>query len=219
VLTANGCTNLMGKFAKSSSKKEWAFENMNIIPVDLPEIVLIEPRVFEDRRGYFLETYQAQRYLDHGIPAGFVQDNLSYSRQGVVRGLHYQLQQPQGKLVMVLQGEVIDVVVDIRPDSPHFGKWSKNTLSSENHRQLYVPPGFAHGFLVTSAMAIVLYKCTDYYNPGDEYGILWNDPNLGIDWPVAEASLSDKDETYPPLQEVPPAHLPKITASPVRPGF
>ncbi len=186
---------------------------MKIMPVGLPEIVLIEPRVFEDRRGYFLETYQSQRYADLGMAAGFVQDNLSYSRKGVVRGLHYQLQQPQGKLVMVLQGEVIDVVVDIRLDSPNFGKWSKNCLSAENHRQLYVPPGFAHGFMVTSETAIVLYKCTDYYHPGDEYGIRWNDANLGIDWPAVEAILSDKDGKYPALKDVSPAQLPNMTAS------
>ncbi len=187
---------------------------MKIIPVDLPEIVLLEPRIFEDRRGYFLETYQAQRYSDHGIDADFVQDNLSFSRRGVVRGLHYQLQKPQGKLVMVLQGEVIDLVVDIRLGSPNFGKWSKNTLSADNHHQLYVPPGFAHGFAVTSETATVLYKVTDYYNPGDEYGIIWNDKNLGLDWPLTEAILSDKDEKFPPLKDVPEALLPQITTLP-----
>ncbi len=187
---------------------------MRVIPVDLPEIVLIEPRIFEDRRGYFLETYQAQRYSDHGIDANFVQDNLSFSHRGVVRGLHYQLQKPQGKLVMVLQGEVIDLVVDIRLGSPNFGKWSKNTLSADNHRQLYVPPGFAHGFMVTSETATVLYKVTDYYNPGDEYGIIWHDVNLGLDWPLAEAILSDKDEKFPRLKDVPEALLPKMPTLP-----
>jgi dTDP-4-dehydrorhamnose 3,5-epimerase len=187
---------------------------MKIIPVNLPEIVLIEPRIFEDQRGYFLETYQAQRYSDHGIDVSFVQDNLSFSRQGVVRGLHYQLQKPQGKLVMVLQGEVIDLVVDIRLGSPNFGKWSKNTLSADNYYQLYVPPGFAHGFAVSSEMATVLYKVTDYYNPGDEYGIIWNDVNLGIDWPFAEAILSAKDEKFSPLKDIPEALLPKMTTLP-----
>jgi dTDP-4-dehydrorhamnose 3,5-epimerase len=187
---------------------------MNIIPVDLPEIVLIEPRIFPDRRGYFLETYQAQRYSDHGIEARFVQDNLSFSHRGVVRGLHYQLQKPQGKLVTVLQGEVVDLVVDIRLGSPTFGKWSKNTLSAANHRQLYVPPGFAHGFVVTSETAMVLYKVTDYYHPGDEYGIIWNDPAFGVDWPLTEAILSDKDGQFPRLKDVPEALLPKMTDVP-----
>lgn len=185
---------------------------MKVIPLDLPGILLIEPRLFKDSRGYFLETYQAQRYSDNGIVAGFVQDNLSFSHRGVVRGLHYQLLQPQGKLVTVIQGEVVDLVVDIRPDSPHFGQWSKNTLSAENHRQLYVPPGFAHGFAVISATATVLYKVTDYYHPGDEYGIIWNDASLGIDWPLTEAILSDKDREFPPLKDVPEALLPKMTA-------
>ena len=184
---------------------------MKVIPLDLPGILLIELRLFKDSRGYFLETYQALRYSDHGIAAGFVQDNLSFSHRGVVRGLHYQLLQPQGKLVTVIQGEVVDFVVDIRPDSPHFGKWSKNTLSADNHRQLYVPPGFAHGFAVISATATVLYKVTDYYHPGDEYGIIWNDASLGIDWPLTEAILSDKDREFPPLKDVPAALLPKMT--------
>jgi dTDP-4-dehydrorhamnose 3,5-epimerase len=187
---------------------------MKIIPVDLPEIVLIEPRLFKDLRGYFLETYQAQRYSEIGINTRFVQDNLSFSRQGVVRGLHYQLLKPQGKLVMVLQGEVVDLVVDIRLNSPNFGKWSKNILSADNHCQLYVPPGFAHGFAVISETATVLYKVTDYYNPGDEYGIMWNDPDLGVDWPLTEAILSDKDLEFPNLKDVPEALLPKMAASP-----
>lgn len=187
---------------------------MKVIPVDLPGLVLIEPRLFKDLRGYFLETYQAQRYSEHGIEAGFVQDNLSHSCRGVVRGLHYQLLKPQGKLVMVIQGEVVDLVVDIRLDSPHFGQWSKNTLSAENHRQLYVPPGFAHGFQVVSETATVLYKVTDFYNPGDEYGIIWNDPNLGVDWPLTEGILSDKDLEFPNLEDVPEALLPRMAISP-----
>ena len=183
---------------------------MKLIAVDFPEIVLIEPKIFHDRRGYFFETYQAQKYAELGIDVKFRQDNLSFSRQGVVRGLHYQLEKPQGKLVMVVQGEVIDLVVDIRPDSPNFGKWSKNTLSAENHRQLYVPPGFAHGFAVTSTTAMVVYKVTDYYNPGDEYGIRWNDPDLGVDWTLTEGILSEKDRLLPRLKEVPEALLPKM---------
>ncbi len=183
---------------------------MKIIAVDLPEIVLLEPRIFTDRRGYFFETYQMQRYAEHGIEARFVQDNLSFSRRGVVRGLHYQLLKPQGKLVMVIQGEVIDLVVDIRLGSPTFGKWSKNILSSENHRQLYVPPGFAHGFAVTSETATVLYKVTDYYNPGDEYGIIWNDKDLGVDWSVSDPILSEKDMEFPRLKNVPESLLPQM---------
>jgi dTDP-4-dehydrorhamnose 3,5-epimerase len=183
---------------------------MNIIPVNLPDVMLIDPRIFKDQRGYFLETFQGQRYAEHGLGAQYVQDNLSFSHRGVVRGLHYQLKKPQGKLVMVIQGEVNDLVVDIRLGSPTFGRWSKNTLSSENHRQLYVPPGFAHGFAVTSETAIVLYKVTDYYNPGDEYGIRWNDPDLGIDWPLTVAILSDKDSVFPCLKDVPEALLPRL---------
>jgi dTDP-4-dehydrorhamnose 3,5-epimerase len=184
---------------------------MKIIAVDFPEIVLIEPKIFHDQRGYFFETYQAQKYAELGIDVEFRQDNLSFSRQGVVRGLHYQLEKPQGKLVMVVQGEVIDLVVDIRHGSPHFGKWSKNVLSAGNHRQLYVPPGFAHGFAVTSTTAMVVYKVTDYYNPGDEYGIRWNDPDLGVDWTLTEGILSEKDRLLPLLKEVPEALLPRMT--------
>jgi dTDP-4-dehydrorhamnose 3,5-epimerase len=190
---------------------------MNVIPVDLPDVVLIEPKIFRDQRGYFCETYQAQRYWDHGVDVKFVQDNLSFSRRGVVRGLHYQLQKPQAKLVMVLQGEVVDLVVDIRSDSPTFGKWSKNILAAANHRQLYVPPGFAHGFAVTSETALVLYKVTDYYHPGDEYGIIWNDADLGVVWPLNEAILSDKDKQFPQLKAVPKNLLPKMASLP-QPG-
>jgi len=183
---------------------------MKIIPLELPAVVLIEPRVFADPRGYFFETYQAKRYADLGVGAAFVQDNVSFSKKGVIRGLHYQLQKPQAKLVMALQGEIIDVVVDIRQGSPHFGKWVKNLLSSDNHLQLFVPPGFAHGFMVTSDTAIVLYKVSDYYHPGDEYGIIWNDPDLAIDWPRAEGLLSDKDRQFPTLRNASPGHLPKL---------
>jgi len=182
---------------------------MKVTSLELPEVLLIEPRVFPDQRGYFFELYQAERYAELGVPGRFVQDNLSFSRQGVVRGLHYQLKQPQGKLVMVLAGEVYDVVVDIRRGSPRFGRWVANRLSADNHRQLYIPPGFAHGFAVVSDTALFLYKCTDYYNPGDEYGILWNDPALNIPWPVAQAVMSSKDLTYPPLHQAPASQLPE----------
>ncbi len=181
---------------------------MKVTRLDLPEIILIEPRVFADPRGHFLETYQAERYRQHNIPVAFVQDNLSFSHHGVVRGLHYQLRQPQGKLVMVLAGEVFDVVVDIRRDSPRFGRWVTTVLSAGNCRQLYIPPGFAHGFCVIGDSAVFFYKCTDYYNPGDEYGIIWNDPDLNIHWPTDQPVLSDKDLSFRPLRDVPVDHLP-----------
>ncbi len=181
---------------------------MQVTPQSFPEILLIEPRMFRDRRGHFLEIFQARRYPEHGMPADFVQDNLSYSRRGVVRGLHYQLRFPQGKLVVPLTGEIWDVVVDIRRGSPTFGQWLSVTLSADPCRQLYVPPGFAHGFAVVSSEASVLYKCTDFYHPEDEYGIIWSDPDLGIPWPAAEPVLSDKDGQYPRLRDLAPEELP-----------
>jgi dTDP-4-dehydrorhamnose 3,5-epimerase len=174
----------------------------------LPEIMIIEPDIFRDDRGHFLETYQAQRYLEHGIPASLVQDNLVYSTRGVLRGLHYQLGRPQGKLVWVVQGEVFDVAVDIRQGSPTFGKWTGATLSSDKYPQVYIPGGFAHGYCVSSEIAIVAYKCTDYYVPKEERGIKWNDPSLGIKWPVDEPILSDKDATHPTLESLPAEELP-----------
>ncbi len=185
---------------------------MRVTELSLPGVLLIEPRVFADGRGFFLEIYQKGRYGGAGVAAEFVQDNLSWSRRGVVRGLHYQLRRPQGKLVMAVAGEVFDVVVDIRKGSPTFGKWLSTTLSGENGRQLYIPPGYAHGFCVLSAGAAFLYKVTDYYAPGDEYGIRWDDPDLGIPWPAAAPVLSDKDRGYPCLREVPPEHLPEYGA-------
>ncbi len=187
---------------------------MIVSSTELPGVVLIEPRLFPDQRGYFLETYQARRYAAQGIEATFVQDNLSFSTRGVVRGLHYQLRQPQGKLVMALQGEVLDAVVDIRPDSPTFRQYTLNTLAASNHRQIYVPPGYAHGFVVLSDTALVLYKVTDFYLPGDEYGVLWNDPDLGIPWPVTEGILSAKDAALPRLKDIPHELLPKMRAIP-----
>lgn len=181
---------------------------MKVTQLDLKDILLIEPRLFKDNRGHFLETYQANRYRQEGITASFVQDNLSYSHQGVVRGLHYQLQQPQGKLVWVAAGEVLDVVVDIRRGSLNFGQSISIVLSSDNHRQLYIPAGFAHGFCVLSDTALFAYKCTDYYNPGDEYGIRWDDPALKIAWPPGEFILNDKDNGFPFLKDVSEEHLP-----------
>lgn len=176
---------------------------MNVIPTDLPEVLIIEPKVFGDSRGFFLETYQAERYAQHGIPASFVQDNLSRSGKGTLRGLHFQEPRPQGKLVSVVRGAVIDVAVDIRRGSPNFGRHVAVELSEENHRQLWVPPGFAHGFCVISESADFSYKCTDYYQPQFDAGIAWNDPDLGINWPVTSPTISDKDAKLPRLKDAP----------------
>jgi len=183
---------------------------MKVTPTAHPEVLLIEPAVFRDARGYFLETFHADRYRAAGLPVDFVQDNHSHSSTGVLRGLHYQLRHPQGKLVRVVTGRVYDVAVDIRRGSPRFGQWTGIELSSDNHRQLYVPPGFAHGFCVLSETVDFLYKCTDVYVPGDEYGIAWNDPELGIDWPVVDYVLSDKDRVLPRLRDS--ANLPEYRA-------
>jgi dTDP-4-dehydrorhamnose 3,5-epimerase len=181
---------------------------MLVTPQVFPEVLLIEPKVFRDRRGHFLEIFQARRYTEHGIPSNFVQDNISHSHQGVLRGLHYQLRFPQGKLIMPLTGEIWDVVVDIRRGSPTFGKWQSITLKADPCRQLYLPPGFAHGFVVVSEAATVLYQCTDFYHPEDEYGIIWNDADLAIPWPVVKPVLSDKDQECPQLRDLLPEKLP-----------
>jgi dTDP-4-dehydrorhamnose 3,5-epimerase len=172
---------------------------MKVTPTSLPGVLLIEPDVFTDARGEFLETHHSARYAEHGIPGPFVQDNLSRSVKGTLRGLHYQLKHAQGKLVMALTGRIFDVAVDIRKNSPAFGRWVGVELSGENRRQLYIPPGFAHGFCVVSETADVLYKCTDLYAPRDERGIVWNDPALAIAWPVTSPLLSNKDRAYPRL--------------------
>jgi dTDP-4-dehydrorhamnose 3,5-epimerase len=181
---------------------------MKVYPTRLQGVHLIEPRVFTDSRGLFMETWRADRYRQAHIPGPFVQDNYSYSTRGVLRGLHYQLKHPQGKLVQVLQGEVFDVAVDIRHGSPTFGHWTGVILSGDNHRQLYIAPGFAHGFCVLSETAHFLYKCTDFYAPGDEYGLRWDDPALAIEWPVTTPLLAEKDRHYPTLSTVPREHLP-----------
>ncbi|MBE9580331.1 MAG: dTDP-4-dehydrorhamnose 3,5-epimerase [Proteobacteria bacterium] len=178
----------------------------------LPEVIIIEPDVYRDERGHFLETYQAGRYFQYEIPSSFVQDNLSFSGRGVLRGLHYQIGKPQAKLVWVVQGEAFDVAVDIRRGSPTFGKWVGITLSSEKYRQVYIPEGFAHGFCVTGEYVILAYKCTDCYAPKEERGIRWDDPSLAIEWPVATPILSDKDGAYPTLKEIPPEELPAFNA-------
>ena len=167
---------------------------MEVTKTRVDGVLLIKPKVFGDERGYFVETYQKERYSEIGITHPFVQDNHSMSRRGILRGLHYQTKHPQGKLVMVSLGAVFDVAVDIRPDSPTFGKWFGAILSQENQHQLWIPPGLAHGFLVLSDIAHFHYKCTDFYDPKNETSILWNDPELNIEWPFAEdVLLSQKD--------------------------
>ncbi|RMF59153.1 MAG: dTDP-4-dehydrorhamnose 3,5-epimerase [Calditrichaeota bacterium] len=176
---------------------------MKVIPTRLQGVMIVEPAVYRDERGFFLETFHGQKYAAEGLPERFVQDNHSHSKQGVLRGLHYQLKQPQGKLIYVVQGEIFDVAVDIRKESPDFGKWVGVILSSENKRQLYIPPGYAHGFYVLSETADVIYKCTDFYAPKDEYGLLWSDPQIGIDWPIQKGPLlSEKDRHYPTLATI-----------------
>jgi dTDP-4-dehydrorhamnose 3,5-epimerase len=175
---------------------------MNVLTCDIAGLLIIELKVFGDARGFFLESYNERRYREAGINAGFVQDNVSFSRRGILRGVHFQNPNPQGKLLQVLQGEVFDVAVDVRRSSPTFGKWHGLVLSSENKRQFYIPPGFAHGFCVVSAVAQVEYKCTDLYDPASEVGIAWNDPAIGIRWPVREPLLSDRDRGHPTLAEL-----------------
>jgi dTDP-4-dehydrorhamnose 3,5-epimerase len=159
----------------------------------LPGVMIVEPVVYRDPRGFFVETYHSKRYAEHGLPHKFVQDNHSRSVNGTLRGLHLQLTQQQGKLVRVIDGSIFDVAVDIRVGSPSFGQWVGVELSGENFKQLYVPPGFAHGFCVISHRADVAYKCTEYYLPGDEIGVAWNDPEIGIQWPITSPLLSHKD--------------------------
>lgn len=175
---------------------------MNIVPTTLPEVLVIEPKVFGDDRGYFFESFNARRFAEAtGIDAAFVQDNQSGSAAGVLRGLHYQILRPQGKLVRVASGSILDVAVDMRRSSPSFGRHVTVELSSANRRQLWIPPGFAHGFVVRSEFAEVLYKTTDYWFPEHERSLLWNDPALGIDWGVAEPTLSAKDRDGKVLAE------------------
>jgi dTDP-4-dehydrorhamnose 3,5-epimerase len=181
---------------------------MRVITTDLPGVLIIEPEVFGDARGFFLESYHARRYAEAGVPDHFIQDNHSRSWRGVLRGLHYQLTHPQGKLVWVTSGEIFDVAVDIRRGSPTFGHWVGVTLSEDNHRQLYISPGFAHGFCVLSETVDFLYKCTDFYHPEDEGGVLWCDPDIGIQWPLTTPVLSEKDQRYTLLADVPLERLP-----------
>jgi dTDP-4-dehydrorhamnose 3,5-epimerase len=176
---------------------------MKFTPTELADVILVEPDVHRDSRGFFLETYHASKYREGGISLDFVQDNQSYSSsRGTVRGLHAQLLHPQGKLVYAISGEIWDVAVDLRPGSPTFKRWVARTLSGENRHQLYVPPGFVHGFAVLSDAALVQYKCTDLYRPADEIAVRWDDPELAIAWPVEDAQLNDKDRRAPHLAEI-----------------
>jgi dTDP-4-dehydrorhamnose 3,5-epimerase len=185
---------------------------MKVTPMSLPEVLLVEPQRFGDARGYFMETWRQERYLAAGIAMPFVQDNLSRSTKGILRGLHLQNPNAQGKLVYVLEGEVFDVAVDVRVGSPNFGKWTGAVLSADDHRQLWIPPGFAHGFVVTSATALFAYKCTAPYSAADEIGVRWNDPALGIPWPAAAPLLSAKDAVLPALADIDPQRLPRFGA-------
>jgi len=180
---------------------------MDVSDTDLPGVRLLEPDVYVDDRGSFRETWNARDYGHCGIEVSFVQDNLSRSREGVLRGLHFQNPRPQAKLISVLGGEVYDVIVDVRVNSNTFGEWEGRVLSGEDARQLYLPEGYAHGFLVTSGEALFHYKCTDFYHPEADRTIRWNDPSLGIEWPIDEPILSDKDAEAPLLDEVPRSTL------------
>lgn len=182
---------------------------MKVMETSLPGVLIIEPDVFEDTRGYFMETYQQKKYAEVGIDCSFVQDNLSYSVFGTLRGLHYQHPHSQAKLVQVLMGEVFDVAVDIRCGSPTFGQWFGEYLSEQNKRKMFIPEGCAHGYCVVSESAIFSYKCSDFYAPDCEGGIVWSDPDLGIKWPAREPLLSDKDRLYPHLKDVSEELLPK----------
>lgn len=181
---------------------------MNIITTSIEGVVIIEPLVFKDDRGFFMETYQSKRYQKYGISRLFVQDNLSFSVQGTLRGLHFQVKHPQAKLVQVITGEIFDVAVDLRHGTPTFGKWTGAYLSDQNKRQLFIPEGFAHGFCVMSKTAHFLYKCSDFYASDDECGINWSDSDIAIDWPVKNPIISTKDKQNPNLCDLSPEQLP-----------
>lgn len=180
---------------------------MKITGCAIEGLLLIEPQVFGDARGFFLESWNARRYAEAGIRVGFVQDNLSFSRRGTVRGLHFQNPAAQAKLVSVLHGAVFDVAVDLRRSSPTFGRWYGVELSADTQRQFFIPPGFAHGFAVLSDTALFFYKCSDFYAPQHEVTIAWDDPDIGVKWPVAEPVLSEKDRRGLRLKDVPPERL------------
>jgi dTDP-4-dehydrorhamnose 3,5-epimerase len=175
---------------------------MRFLPTDLPDVIIVEPDVYQDDRGFFLETYHLRKYGDGGIPTVFVQDNQSRSVYGTIRGLHTQQRHPQGKLIRVIEGEIFDVAVDIRRGAPTFLRWVVITLSAQNFRQCYIPAGFAHGFCVTSQVAQIEYKCTDFYDPADELHVRWDDPDIGIKWPIDSPILSPKDRAASYLRDV-----------------
>lgn len=180
---------------------------MNVIACEIQGLLVIEPKVFGDARGFFMELWNQKNYREAGLHWNFVQDNVSFSRRGTLRGLHFQNPQAQGKLVFVLQGEVFDVAVDIRRGSPTFGKWHGLNLSAENKRQFFIPPGFAHGFAVLSETATFAYKCTEFYNPVHELSVAWNDPDIGIQWPLDGPQLSEKDSRALRLKDLPHERL------------
>jgi dTDP-4-dehydrorhamnose 3,5-epimerase len=175
---------------------------VRFVPTAIPDVLIIEPDVHRDGRGFFLETYHEKKYREGGVPGPFLQDNHSLSVCGTLRGLHLQARRPQGKLVRVVEGEIFDVAVDVRRGSPAFGRWVGHTLSAENFRQCWVPPGFAHGFCVLSELAHVEYKCTDFYDPAGEIGIVWNDPTIAIVWPIENPIVSERDRRHPRLDEL-----------------
>jgi len=185
---------------------------VKFVPAALAGVVVIEPDVHKDPRGFFLETYHTEKYRAGGVPGVFVQDNQSRSTGGTIRGLHLQLRRPQGKLIRVIEGEIFDVAVDVRRGSPGFAKWVGVSLSAANFKQCYIPPGFAHGFAVVSEFAQVEYKCTDLYDPGAELGIAWNDPEIGVIWPISQPFLSERDKHHPSLSDV-IAQLPSFAQS------
>lgn len=175
---------------------------MDVKTTEIKDLYVIEPKVFKDNRGFFLENYNHKRYAEVGIDVHFIQDNHSRSQKNTLRGLHYQINPGQGKLIYVGAGEIFDVAVDIRRNSPTFGQWFGINLSAESKNQLYIPVGFAHGFCVLTETAEVFYKCTDYYSPKNERGIMWNDPTLAIDWPVTSPILSERDKNHPPFANI-----------------
>ncbi len=181
---------------------------MNIIETAIEGPLIIAPKIFKDRRGFFMETYNRQKYASAGITDTFVQDNLSYSLKNTIRGLHFQIRYSQAKLVQAVSGEVFDVAVDLRPGSATFGKWTGARLSDTNGRQMYIPKGFAHGFCVLSEFALFHYKCSEFYAPDDEGGIIWSDQEIGIKWPVENPVISEKDKQYPNFSDLSPGQLP-----------
>jgi dTDP-4-dehydrorhamnose 3,5-epimerase len=187
--------------------------SLKITETDLPGVLLLGPEIFRDPRGFLLEAYHAERYAEAGVDRRFVQDNRVWSRRGVVRGLHYQLRRPQGKLIYPVTGEIFDVAVDIRKGSPFFGRWFGARLSADECILMFIPEGFAHGYCVVSESAEVIYKCTDFYDPGDSHGILWDDPQIGIQWPVQEPVLSEQDRRCPLLGELSEGDLPVYSPS------